>query len=450
MNLFQTPEFKVGLLVVAVSALIAMMSVKVAEGPSLLGGDNVYWFTIPDAGGLVKNSAVKMAGIKVGLIDEIILEEGRAKIKVRLDENARITGSTKVELKSDGILGDKHVELTPGLKEEEELKSGSQIQEIVDRGNLSDVMKEVSKIAKSLNELATTLNSATKGEGDSSTPVGRIVLNIEKISKDLAEITGQNKEKIHEIITRVQNLTKNVDTYINDQTLARVDQSIRNIESITDKINRGEGTLGRLINDEETVEQLNSAITNVNNFLGGADKLETSIDFHSEYLTGVDLTKSYIGVKIQPGLDRYYEVAVIDDPRGVVKSERSESTPLGGATSTVDRTTTYKNRVKFTALFAKNFYDFTVKGGLIENSGGVGVDYHLFNRKLQLSAEFFNFSDLYIRAFARYNFMKGVYVIAGGDNLVESKNDVASGFIGAGIFITNDDLKMLASKVSFK
>ena len=248
----------------------------------------------------------------------------------------------------------------------------------------------------------------------------------------------------------MHNLTKNVDTYINDQTLARVDQSIRNIEEITDKVNRGEGTLGRLINDEETVEQLNAAITNVNNFLGGADKLETSLDFHSEYLTGVDLTKSYIGVKIQPGLDRYYEIAIIDDPRGVVRSERSESTPLGGATSTVDRTTTYKNRVKFTALFAKNFYDFTVKGGLIENAGGVGFDYHLFNHKLQLSAEFFNFSDLYIRAFARYNFMKGVYVIAGGDNLVESKNDVASAFVGAGIFITNDDLKMLASKVSFK
>lgn len=450
MNLFQTPEFKVGFLVVAVSALIGVMSIKVAEGPRLFGGRNSYWFTIPDAGGLVKNSAVKMAGIKIGLIDDIILEKGQARIKVRLDSNARITPSTRVELKSDGILGDKHIELTPGVPEEEELKSGSQIQEIVDRGNLGDVMKEVSKISRSLNELASTLNSATRGEGDPSTPVGRIVLNIEKLSKDLSEVTGQNKEKINEIIQRVQNLTRNIDKHVTDQTFARVDQAVRNIESITDKVNRGEGTLGRLINDEQTVEQLNSAITNVNNFLGGADKLETSIDFHSEYLTGVDLTKSYIGVKIQPGLDRYYEVAVIDDPRGVVRSERSESTPVGGPTSTVDKTTTYKNQVKFTALFAKNFYDFTVKGGLIENAGGVGFDYHLFNKKLQLSAEFFSFSDLYIRTYARYNFMKGVYVIAGGDNLAEAKGDVASGFFGAGLFITNDDLKMLASKVSFR
>ncbi len=450
MNLFQTPEFKVGLLVVVVSALIGVMSVKVAEGPGLLTGDRSYWFVVPDAGGLVKNSAVKMAGIKVGVIEDIVLEGGKAKVMVRLEGDARITKSTKVELKSDGILGDKHVELTPGALDEAVLDEDAQISEIVDRGNLSDVVKEVSRIAKSLNELAQTLNSATRGDGDSSTPIGRIVLNIEKLSKDLSEVTSDNKEKFNEIVQRVHNLTKNLDTYVNDQTLARVDQAVRNIEEITDKVNRGEGTLGRLINDEQTVKELNSAITNVNKFLGGADKLQTSIDFHSEYLSGVDLTKSYLGVKIQPGLDRYYEIAVIDDPRGVVRSERSESTPLGGATSTIDTTTTYKNRVKFTALFAKNFYDFTIKGGIIENAGGIGLDYHLLDKKLTASAEFFQFSDLYIRAFLRYNFVKGVYVIAGGDNLAEANNDVSSAFFGAGIFITNDDLKMLASKVSFR
>lgn len=450
MNPFQTPEFKVGVLVVVVSALIGVMSVKVAEGPSILSGDRMFWFTLPDAGGLVKSSAVKMAGIKIGVIDDIVLEGGQAKILVRLEDGARITKSTKVELKSDGILGDKHIELTPGVETEEVLKPGEKIAEVVDRGNLGDVVKEVSRIAKSLNELAKTLNAATQGEGDPTTPVGRIVLNIEAISKDLRDVTGNNKEKINEIIQRVHSLTKNLDTYVNDQTLARVDQSIRNIEEITDKVNRGEGTLGRLINDDKTVNELNSAITNVNKFLGGADKMETSFDFHSEYLGAVDLTKTYIGVKIQPGLDRYYEVGVVDDPRGVVRGERSSSTPLGGPTTVIDKETTYKNKVKFTALFAKNFYDFTVKGGLIENAGGIGFDYYMLDRNLRLSAEFFNFRDLYIRAFVRYNLLKGVYVVAGGDNLAGANNDIASAFFGAGIFITNDDLKMLASKVSFR
>lgn len=162
------------------------------------------------------------------------------------------------------------------------------------------------------------------------------------------------------------------------------------------------------------------------------------------------MTKSYLGLKIQPGLDRYYQLQLIDDPRGVSRSNRVETTPLNGTTSTVDERTIYYNKVKVTGLFAKNFYDFTLKGGLIEDSGGFGVDYHMFDRQLQLSTEFFNFRDLYVRSFARYNFMKGFYVIAGGDNLLSAEDKKSSAFVGGGIFITNDDLKVLATKLSFR
>ncbi len=442
-----TPEFKVGALVMAVSVLIGGMAMKVAEGPGMLAGEKEYYFIIDSAGGLVRNSAVKMAGIKVGIIDDIILEKGRAKIVVALDNDSRLTKSTTVELKSDGILGDKHVELIPGNPQEDELPEGSELTVGKGGGGLDDVMAEVSKVAKSMNELMATLNAAAK-EGDPNTSIGRIIHNIENLTKDLAEVTGENKEKINDIVNHVRNLTKNIDTYINEETLARVDRSLRNIEDITGKMAKGEGTLGRLINDEKTVEELNSAIENVNKFLGGAGKLETSVDFHSEYLMGPSQTKSFLGVKIQPGLDRYYEVQVIDDPEGVKRSVSGESIQDGVAHSYSD-TTTYHNKLKLTVLFAKNFWDLTIKGGLIENSGGIGMDYHMLNHKLRASIEFFDFEEAQLRAFIRYNFFKGAYVIAGGDNILGNDDEDASAFVGAGLFITNDDLKMLASKVSF-
>lgn len=444
-----SPELKVGILVVAVSALIGTMALKVAEGPGVLTGSKTYSFVADSAGGLVPNSAVKMAGIKVGVIKDIVLEDGRARIIVSLENKAALTEGTHVELKSDGILGDKHVELVPGEpgaaalpnKSELSLSGGG-------KGGMDDVMADVSKVAKNLNELLDVLKKAT-AEGDTSTPIGRIVHNIEKLTGDVAEITGENKEKVNEIVERVRNLAKNIDTYINEESLARVDRSLRNIEEITGKIAKGEGTIGRLINDESTVEELNSAISNVNKFLGGAEKMETSVDFHSEFLTGPSQTKSFLGLKIQPGLDRYYELAVIDDPEGVKRSTITKSSNDGGPESTHEETTTFKNKLKFTALFAKNFWDFTIKGGLIENAGGVGLDYHLLDRKLRLSAEFFDFKEAQLRVFARYNFFKGIYLIAGGDNLLSNGDDGASAFVGGGIFITTDDLKLLASKMAF-
>ncbi len=445
MNLIGSPEFKVGILVVIVSGLIGVMSIKVAEGPGVLAGDKEVHFVVDDAGGLVKNSAVKMAGIKVGVIDEIELVDGKAKVHLVLDGDVPLTTSGKVELRSDGILGDKHVELVPGSPTDPEVKENSQLPMSDTQAGLDNIMKEVGKIAQSLNQLGDNLNKATSGDGDPNTPVGRIILNIEKLTKDLAEVSAENKEKINNIIARVDSLTTNLDTYINQESLARIDKSIQNIEEITTKINEGEGTVGRLINDDETVEKINTAVAKVNDFLGGADKMEMSIDYHSEYLADVDLTKSYLGVKIKPGLDRYYDIQVVDDPRGVVRKTKTET----NLSPTEEKTVTFYNKIKLTALFAKNFYNFTIKGGLIENSGGVAFDYHLFDRRLTLSAEFFDFDDLYIRSFARLNILDGVYLIGGGDNLMSSGDTSSSAFVGAGIFITNDDLKTLASFASF-
>lgn len=444
-----SPELKVGILVVAVSALVGTMALKVAEGPGVLGGSKKYSFKADSAGGLVPNSAVKMAGIKVGVIKDIVLEDGRARIIIALEPKAQLTEGARVELKADGILGDKHVELIPGDPNAAALPSNAEISLAEGKGGgMDDVMADVSKVARNMNELLEVLKRAATEE-DVSTPIGRIIKNIEGLTGDISEITGENKDKIGEIVERVRNMAKNIDTYINEESLARVDRSLRNIEDITNKIAKGEGTVGRLINDEQTVDELNSAISNVNKFLGGADKMETSVDFHSEFLTGPSQTKSFLGLKIQPGLDRYYELQVIDDPEGVKRSIVSKSSTNGGAENTYEETTTYKNKLKITALFAKNFWDFTLKGGLIENAGGVGVDYHLLDRKLRLSAEFFDFKEAQLRAFARYNFFKGIYLIAGGDNLLSNGDEDASAFVGGGIFITTDDLKLLASKMAF-
>jgi len=85
---------------------------------------------------------------------------------------------------------------------------------------------------------------------------------------------------------------------------------------------------------------------------------------------------------------------------------------------------------------------------VIENAGGVGFEYSLLRRKLRLSLEAFDFGNLNLRASARYNLFHGIYLTGGGEDLV-SKSGRATGFVGAGIFLTNDDLKLLLSRMPF-
>ena len=360
---FNSPEFKVGSLVIVVSTLIGGLSLKLAEGPNILSGSRRHYFDVEDAGGLVKNSAVKMAGIKVGVIDDIKLVDGKARVFLNLDDETPIKTSSQVEIRSDGILGDKHVEILSGYSEDPLLESGNPIKGVLDQGSLNELIKEVSQVTKSLGEVAKNLNAATKGVGDDTTPLGRIVLNIERLTEDLAEISSRNKGKINDIIGRIQSVASQLDDLVDQDLVSSVNNSLKNIEEVTDKINNGEGTIGRLINDSETIDGINEAIEGVNDFLGGARDLETSIDFHTEHLTGIGLSKSFVFARLTPGLDRYYEIGIVDDPRGVTRTEVLQETPFGEPTTEVETVKTFKNKLKFTALFAKSFHDLTVKGG---------------------------------------------------------------------------------------
>ena len=107
--------------------------------------------------------------------------------------------SSKVELRSDGILGDKHVELLPGNPGDPRLDPNTPITVNPGGGGMDDLMAEAKKVAAGLSDLLGTLDRAAK-EGDPRSPIGRIILNIEKISADLRDITGENKDKINEII----------------------------------------------------------------------------------------------------------------------------------------------------------------------------------------------------------------------------------------------------------
>ena len=445
-----SPEFKVGALVIAVSSLIGGMSLKVSEGPGMLTVNHRHHFDIEDAGGLVRNGAVKMAGIKVGAIDKIKLVDDKARVIFVIDRNVPITTSSQISIRTDGILGDKYVEIIPGQLDDPILESGLPITQVVDQGAFDTLMKDVGQLVEVLTQVAKNLDMATRGgAGDNITPLGRIFINMETLTKDLSEISSENKGKIGDIVSRLQSLTARLDDLLDPEGIpSALGGLLENLKDVTGKINEGEGTIGRLVNDEKTIDGINEVIGGVNDFLGAAKSLETSIDFHTEHLTGAGLSKSFVSVRFTPGLDRYYEVGIVSDPRGVIETDVRRETPLEGPVTEVETVQTFKNKMKFTALFAKNFHNWTVKGGLIENSGGVGLDYHLFHKKLRLSVEAFNFEDVYLRSFVRYNFFKSVYLMGGGDHLLSSEGHDGA-FFGAGIFLTNEDLKYFASKLSF-
>lgn len=459
MKFFNAIEFKVGALVVIIGGLIAFMSMQVSDDPSYMGRSKKAWFLLPNASGLIKGSAIRSAGIPVGVIKDIRLQDGQARLDITVKSDIGLTRSASVEIKANGILGDKYIEVNPGMSSDPELEDGGQILNVKKGGGLDDVMTQVADIAGSLKEVAKNLNEATAKNGTDAHILGRIVLNVEKLTANLAQMTDENKEQIREIVAQVNSITKTVDELVNDESeqgfkntwkrsMVRIDNSLKNIEDITGKINRGEGTIGKLVSDEKMAEEVSAAVEGIGGMIDTANRVTTAIDFNGYYLDNVGYTKSSVGIQIQPGLDRYYYLGLITDPAGVVDKTNTKTITSGGQTE-YDEIKTYKSKTKFTAFFAKNFYDFSLRGGLMEDTGGVGLDYKFLpNRRAMASIDAYDFSTMQLRANVSYRFKYGLYVMAGYNDIM-NKKDAQSAYAGAGFFLTNDDLKLLLTRSPF-
>lgn len=438
-KLLGTPEFKVGMLVIIVASLIGGMSLKVSESSGFMGGKNL-WFSLESAAGLIKNGPVHVAGIRVGVVKKISLgNDGKARVDMVIQPDVQISKSSKIQIRPNGILGDKHIEIIPGNPTDAMLVDGDQIGTVDDNASLDKLIGDAGRVAKSLVVVADNLRDAT--EGDDSKPVGKILKNIEVLTGDLKELVASKKGEVSEMITAMRS------------AMIRIDRAMVNVEEITQKINDGKGTIGKLINDEEMVDNLDTTLTTFGTYADLAWKTEISIDAHTNAIPRQDGQRTYLGVSIQPGIDRFYEVGLVTKPGGPVEEWTRTVSTVGGPTVTTNERTVQENEYRFTAMLGKYFYNVGLKAGIIEGEGGLGVEYYALQRRLKLGVDAFDFDpddaldrDFQLRPYVRYSIMKGIYVQGGGEDILNERT--RSMFLGGGVLLSNEDLKAFLGRIN--
>ncbi|MGA3066037.1 MAG: outer membrane lipid asymmetry maintenance protein MlaD [Tepidisphaeraceae bacterium] len=120
-------NFIVGLFVLAGITAIAYLSISIGDfsyhGPAGLK----LWAAFDETGGLAIRAPVEIAGVRVGEISTISLQDDfRAKVVMDLDPTLKLPVDTSASIVTAGILGDRYIELQPG-GDDKLLKSGDQI-----------------------------------------------------------------------------------------------------------------------------------------------------------------------------------------------------------------------------------------------------------------------------------------------------------------------------------
>ncbi len=460
-------EAKVGLLVLGSSVILLWMTMMV--GKFDFGKPKGYEVTatFDTVSGLDLKAAVRMAGVQIGTVEAVELEDSKAKVILRIDPEVRIPRGAEAAVKTMGLLGDKYVDLIPsphraetGLPSGERsgfYKDGDRVERTVPSSDADQLISKLSGIADDIKQVTGSLRQVFGSQrGEKS---------MEDILHDLRQTTANIKDFSYalsgdgsELVVRLKELVQNLNGMVNENkdnlkvTMENVreasksaEMALASIDNITRRIDRGEGTLGKLVNEDSMYSNIDSAAKGVSDYVSKVERLKTTIAFRNEYM--FPKSKSYFTLELKPRLDQYYIAEIVSDP--YAKYTKVETVTSPGTTTTSE---TYEDKLRFSVQFAKRWGNLAIRLGLFESKGGVGADYLAFDDRIKFSLDSWNFNstepkndNAHMKATATWHITKVVFVNAGYDNFLNS--DRASGFAGVGLRFDDDDLKYLMGSV---
>jgi len=470
-------ETKVGIFFFAAIAILGLLIIR-TEKMVVFGKKNTnqYAMDFEQVAGLSVQSQVRVAGVKVGTVDEIRLEGGKARVIIGLPTDVPVYADASVQLSSLGILGEKYVDLNQG-KPAAGLMAKNGVIPSRQGPSLDDLMETLASIGKDVKGITGALNESIGGE-EGQQKLDEIVDNIRVLTGEFRSMAQENhgainatmanaqaisaelRERLPRMAQQFENLARNLNEMVADgrpemkgmmsdvRKLAQNFQSTsENLRLITDKINRGEGTIGKLLNDEATVKKINQAVDNVNEMMGGLKAMELRLDMSAARWSKRGDGQSGLSIELAPQKDYWYTLGVNATPDGKIKETTTTTSTTPGTPVTVKKVETDKS-FTVSAEFAKRLGDHVVvSGGIVESKGGAGVEYRALDDRLRVGALAYDFSkregkqNPRYRLTTSYEIWRGMYAQAGVQDMANP--ELRTFFVGGGIRWKDEDMKKL-------
>lgn len=416
-------ETIVGVFVLVALAVVGYMTIKVGGGSDFTGG-NTYYVTVNSALGISNKTPVLIAGYQAGIVYKISLVDSRhAKLRLAVKKDVNLTQGTQAAVRAKGVLGETFIELIPGPDGQPLLKD-------------DDVLP--------FNAVGGDINSLVSKFNDMAPSAQRGVENFEKFTEVMKNLMVQNQQNVNRIMENFAALSGDLRSTIAGAQPG-VRESVERIASITQKVDEGKGTLGKLVNDDSTVKKINEVADNINGMVGGVNKMETEFGYHVEYMGNLKDFKNYVSVGLKPRPDQGFLVDFVSNPNPPPDSTTNNSAvTVNGTTTNVSTTSlvTQRNKFRMSAQLAKKFYDWRLRGGIIENRGGVGLDYMPGAVGASVDAWDFGSGDQRhpsVKVYGNLNMTKSIYLMGGGNDL--ANKPTRDWFVGAGVRVVDDDIK---------
>ena len=469
-------ETKIGAFFIATLAILGLLILRTEKLDLFSGNSQAKVVTEFDqVAGLNPQSAVRVAGVRVGVVTGIDLDGKRARVTMSLPRDYPLYKDATASLSAIGILGEKYIELDPGHPEAGRMADNAIVPSKVGPG-LDNLMESLGEIAKNVKGITYALNQSIGGEPGRA-KMDEIMDNIRVLTGEFRAMAQENHGTVNATLGNVQSLTsdlkdklpliakqfEDLGRNLNDLVVsnkpeiqgvigdvrkltASLQATSDNIKSITAKLDKGEGTIGKLLNDDSTVTKLNSAVDNVNSMLTGWKSMDLNLDLNFARWTRRGDSAVGLDIDIVPARDHWYALGFHSTPDGKIAT--SQSTSINNGVTNQSSTVTTDQVFTLNAQFAKRLADhYVLTAGIVEGKGGGGAEYRTLNDRLRIGLLGYDFTKRDEKPNPRYRitgsfqFDKNMYVQTGVQDL--DNKDLRSFFIGGGLRWTDEDLKKL-------
>lgn len=271
-------EFTIGIAAIA-ALLILFIGINYLKGINMFKSESYYYVDYTNVNGLALSSPVYTNGFKVGLVRDIqynFNKPGHIIVGIEMDENIKIPQGSKAELVTE-MLGTVKMNLIMNYNEEKIIAPGDTIEGYANNGIMAKAEEELlPQMEKMMPKLDSILSSLNKILADPA--LGNTIKNAEKLTASLSQ-TSNHLEKL--MSNDIPALTSNVTMITEDlkvisgnlkdidyaETFNKIDQTLKNVYALTDKLNNKDNTIGLLLNDPELYNNLNATSANAASLL---------------------------------------------------------------------------------------------------------------------------------------------------------------------------------------
>ncbi len=284
-------EVKVGVSIV-LAVIILIVGVRYFQDLPILSSSYLLTANFENVSGLSAGNPVRLNGVNIGTVESVRLQQDEEVVRVRfrVNEDVLIPQGSLAEVNGFAALGGVRLGIQPGPASNPPLQPGSTIDTPSGPGLISQLTRQGPEIASKADTVLDNTSRVTgalarqmEEEGD----LRQTLASLRNVAQNLESISGGEEETLRSTIQNLEALTANLESFTSENSdslsvtvqrvnsnLDRLEQNLANLErttsalgSFAEKVNEGEGTLGRLANDPSLYNNLDSTSVQVNRLL---------------------------------------------------------------------------------------------------------------------------------------------------------------------------------------